>query len=442
MPCLLACAAAAPLLSGFVLATLGVVETGSVAGIWIMHNAALAACGFLLGVHAACFVYIYAVDTRSTGVCGLSVAGGGGLLWARARRGRGGWGLLFPTATCCHRPEDGSPAHSLAPPRPPTPPWRRQASASRTTRAPPSAAPRRRSCQQSRSRSRRSPLCGASRQASGSRASPRPRLRPRAACCGRRHSSTAAGGAAAAALSRARPEQATLYARSLPLAAPTGATPPPQRRHASALSSPSRKPHLPAQPAGCGLARRPKKDVCCVYMAASAGTLRRLRSCNAKRCAAAAGGARRGGQGIGGGCSAWRGRGGRVRWARGRWFAGRGSGCCVCGRVRAGGSHRRCCPAPGTKSNCAERIKSKGGAHKHERQRAAHRVAREGASRAQQAGRREGGGREPGRRPRPQLPGYPKIRITLREMRMTRVSATMRPNMNSPPFQLLLCLMM
>ena len=67
LPCMAVCAAAAPLLSAFVLATLAVLRTGSAAGVWAMQNVGLGATGFLLGLHAASFVWLYSVNVRSTG---------------------------------------------------------------------------------------------------------------------------------------------------------------------------------------------------------------------------------------------------------------------------------------------------------------------------------------------------------------------------------------
>jgi hypothetical protein len=67
MPCLVVCSVTAPIISLFVLGTLGAMDSRSVAAIWILHNLGLGLAGFVFGVHAACFVYVYAVAIRSTG---------------------------------------------------------------------------------------------------------------------------------------------------------------------------------------------------------------------------------------------------------------------------------------------------------------------------------------------------------------------------------------
>jgi len=67
MPNLIVCAVSAPVVSFFVLGTLGAMDYRSVPGVWIMHNTALGLAGFVLGLHAASFVHIYDVRMRSTG---------------------------------------------------------------------------------------------------------------------------------------------------------------------------------------------------------------------------------------------------------------------------------------------------------------------------------------------------------------------------------------
>jgi hypothetical protein len=64
---LVACAAAAPLVSACFFAAIAVVDTRSVAGAWLVQNVGLGLCGIVLGIHAAAFVYIYPTSTRSTG---------------------------------------------------------------------------------------------------------------------------------------------------------------------------------------------------------------------------------------------------------------------------------------------------------------------------------------------------------------------------------------
>ncbi|GBF91029.1 hypothetical protein Rsub_03884 [Raphidocelis subcapitata] len=78
VPCLAVAAASAPLVSLFLLGTVAVLGAGSpaAAGVtWAMQNVSLGLCGFVLGLHAACFVFIYALDMRSTG---FSLAYNGG----------------------------------------------------------------------------------------------------------------------------------------------------------------------------------------------------------------------------------------------------------------------------------------------------------------------------------------------------------------------------
>lgn len=67
LPNLLVAGAACPLLSGAVLGALAALDMRSAAGSWVLHNFALGVCGFLLGVHAACFAYIYPTAVRATG---------------------------------------------------------------------------------------------------------------------------------------------------------------------------------------------------------------------------------------------------------------------------------------------------------------------------------------------------------------------------------------
>lgn len=77
-PCLAVAAAAAPLVSLVILGTVAALDARSAAGAWVLQNLSMGLCGFVLGLHAACFVFVYALEMRSTG-------GGRGL--ARLARG-------------------------------------------------------------------------------------------------------------------------------------------------------------------------------------------------------------------------------------------------------------------------------------------------------------------------------------------------------------------